>query len=190
MRAAIHKQTYTDGQAYRYRILDEAGHVCYLAEPTGLWRPSPTRLIELFDPNHNRIGRLQPPAVVRWWRENRYTLFFGEEVKTPSAVIREQLRLVDMLLLRLPRYEIQLEGRSYVVRGSRYGRQFYEIFHLPGGDKKQADEEGNPGEVRVGQIQRSTVGPSYIIETDDARLSQALFALVALVVLIDVESDY
>ena len=43
MRSAIHKQTYADGRAYRYHILDETGALRTIAEPTGLLLPTPTR---------------------------------------------------------------------------------------------------------------------------------------------------
>jgi hypothetical protein len=69
VRTTIHKQTYTGGRAYRYRVVDEAGRLCCLAEPTGLLLPSPTRLVEFFDSDHGRVGRLQPPQVARWRRE-------------------------------------------------------------------------------------------------------------------------
>ena len=42
-------------------------------------------------------------------------------------------------------------------------------------------------EVKVGQIQRPTAGPSYIVESDAAPLRQAPLALAALVILIDME---
>ena len=193
MRTAIHKQTYTDGRAYRYHISDEDGCLRYLAEPAGLLLPSPIRLVEFFDPDHNLVGRLQPPDGAWWRREKRYEIFVGgetcEETEEPYAVVRERLRLVDMLLLRLPRYEVQLAGDCYVIRGSRYGRRFYEILRPRGGGKEQV-EEREPGEMKVGQIQRPAVGPSYIVETDDALLSKALLVLAALVVLIDVELFY
>ena len=119
MSYAIHKQTYADGRAYRYDILDEMGHVHYVAKPTGLWRPLPTRLIEFFDPDHNLAGRLQPPEVAPWRRATRYEVFVGQESAEPYAVIQEQLRLVDILLLRMPRYEVQLGTYHYIVQGSR-----------------------------------------------------------------------
>ena len=189
MRTAIHKQTYTDGRAYRYHISDEDGRLRCLAEPAGLLLPSPIRLVEFFDPDHNLVGRLQPPDGAWWWREKRYEIFVGGERGEPYAVVRERLRLVDVLLLRLPRYEVQLAGDCYVIRGSRYGRRFYEILRPRGGGKEQV-EEREPEEMKVGQIQRPAVGPSYIVETDDTLLSQALLVLAALVVLIDVELFY
>jgi len=204
MNYAIHKRTYADGQAYRYHISDEAGHLCYIAEPTGRLLPSPTRLVEFFDPDHNRTGRLQPPVVAPWRRGKRYEVFTyseGEETKEPHAVIQERWRLVDILLLRLPRYEVQLGDYCYLVRGSRYGERFYEIFHLRGeegidegtGKDEEIGKIGENGEehelkeVKVGQIQRSTAGPSYIVEADAAPLRQAPLVLAALAILIDME---
>jgi len=203
VRTTIHKHTYADGRAYRYRFLDEAGRLCCLAEPTGLLLPSPTRLVEFFDVDHNRTGRLQPPQVSRWRRQKHYAVFVGEETEEPYAVIRERWRLVDMLLLRLPRYDVQLGGDGYVVRGSRYGECFYEIFRSCSGEveKGRAGEEtrrdtetgaeGDTGpkfrDIKVGQIECPTTGPSYVVQTDAAPLRRSLVVLAALVVLIDLE---
>jgi hypothetical protein len=211
VRAAIHKQTYSGGQAYRYRVLDETGQLCCVAEPTGLQLPTPTRLVEFFDSEHELVGRLQPTDVASWRRVKRYELFVGGGAEELCAVIREWSRLVDVLLLRLPRYEVQLGRTLYVVRGSRYGERFYEIFRAREGGAEEVDEgqvddvqvdEGveqgeeaeaagrrasRPRETRVGQIQRPAAGPSYIVETGAAPLCQALIALAALVILIDLE---
>jgi hypothetical protein len=206
VRAAIYKQTYSGGRAYRYRVLDEAGQLCCVAEPTGLQLPTPTRLVEFFDSEHELVGRLQPTDVALWRRVKRYELFVGGGSEEPCAVIREWSRLVDVLLLRLPRYEVQLGRTLYVVRGSRYGERFYEIFRAREGGAEEVDEgqvdEGveqgeeaeaagrrasKPREARVGQIQRPTAGPSYVVETDVAPLRQVLIALAALVILIDLE---
>ena len=203
MRTTIHKQTYTGGRAYRYRVVDEAGRLCYLAEPVGLLLSSPTRLVEFFAPDRSRVGRLQPPQVARWRREKHYTVFVGRATEEPHAVIRERWRLVDMLLLRLPRYDVQLGGDGYVVRGSRYGERFYEIFRSCSGEVEQGrageeirryvetEAQGEAGprsrEMKVGQIERPTTGSSYIVQTDAAPLRQALLVLAAVVVLIDLE---
>ncbi|MFQ6100042.1 MAG: hypothetical protein ACE5OS_02250 [Anaerolineae bacterium] len=211
MSYTIHKLTYADGRAYRYHISDEAGNLRYVAERTGMLLPSPTRLVEFFDPDHNPSGRLQPPEVAPWLRGKRYEVFVnkgGEEAEEPYAVIKETWRLVDILLLRLPRYEVQLGEHCYIVRGSRYGEHFYEIFRpceeeegideervdekMEQGEDEQAEagegeEEPEPKEMKVGQIQRPTVGPSYTVESDAAPLRQALLVLAALVILIDME---
>jgi hypothetical protein len=217
MRTAIYKQTYSDGRAYRYHVLDEAGDLRYVAEPTGLLLPSPKHLVDFFDPDRKLVGRLQPSDVARWPRGKRYELFVDQEVEEPCAVIREWLRLVDMLLLRLPRYEVQLGPRCYVGQGSRYGDRFYEILRLHEGGEEEAGREEidgaelddervgeKPGQgmetcpegkpkprpdegVKVGQIMRPTAGPSYVVDTDAAPLHQAPLVLVALVILIDME---
>ena len=224
MSYTIHKQTYTDGRAYRYHISDEAGHLCYVAERAGLLLPSPTRLVKFFDSDHNPVGHLQPPDIAPWRRGKRYEVFVyseGEEAEDPHAVIRERWRLVDALLLSLPRYEVQLGETCYVVRGSRYGEHFYEIFRPCGeeevegvkgveedwaddeveganeervndevgkdGETGEDEEEYKPKEIKVGQIQRPTAGPSYVVESDAAPLRQAPLVLAALVILIDIE---
>lgn len=199
MSITIHKQTYSGGRAYRYRILDEAGQLCCVGEPTGLLLPTPTRLVEFFDLNHDRVGRLQPSSVASWRRARCYEVL-REGVEEPYAVIRECLRLADLLLLRLPRYEVRLGRTCFGARGSRYGDRFYEIFLLRRGEGKvdeqlrQGAKTGASGkrasghrEVKVGQIERPTSGPSYVVETDAAPLRQALTVLAALVILIDMD---
>ncbi len=200
MNYAIHKQTYANRQAYRYRILDEAGHLCYVAEPAGLMRPSPTRLVEFLDPAHGPVGRIKPSDVAAWRRGERYEVFAGGETEKSQAVILDRWRLVDILLLRLPLYIVQLGRYGYVARGSRHGRHFYELF---GGretaDRRQGSAGGGiedagvvegeipAGDVKVGQISRPVSGPSYVVETDATPLRQAPLVLAALVILIDID---
>jgi len=201
----IHKQTYSGGQAYRYTVSDEAGGVRYVAEPAGLLLPRPTRLVEFFDSNQRRVGRLQPVEVAPWQYPKRYDLFAGEEAEEPHAVIYESMRLVDVLLLRLPRYELQLGQHRYVALGSRYGECVYQIFRAPAEEAGKAGEEragpevgeiepaGPAGktvfltETSVGRIHCPKAGPSYVVETDAAPLRQALTVVAALVILIDLE---
>jgi hypothetical protein len=207
MSYAIQKQTYADGQAYRYHISDKTGRLRYVAEPTGYLLPSPTRLVEFFDPDHNRVGRIQPPDSAPWRRAERYEVFTGGETEKPRAIILERWRLVDILLLRLPRYVMQLGKYNYVVRGSRYGGRFYQIFRPRRREEVEAEdepeeridaesnrshteeseEEPQASEVEVGQIERPVAGPSYLVETEAAPLRQAPMVLAALVILIDME---
>jgi hypothetical protein len=198
----IRKQTYSGQRAYRYHISDESGKVCYVAEPTGLLLPNPTRLIEFFDCDHRPVGCLKPLDVSLWRGEKRYGLFVDEGGEEPYAVIQERARLVDVLLLRLPRYEVQLGEYRYVARGSRYGLCCYEIFFPQGegtddvgegsADAGQGAEPGGqraprPDEMKVGRISCPKAGPSYVVEIDAAPLCQALIVLAALVILIDLE---
>jgi hypothetical protein len=141
----IHKLTYSDGRAYRYHIYDEAENLRYVAERTGMQLPSPTRLVEFFDPEENPSGRLQPPDIAPWLRGTRYEIFAGEEAEEPYAVVQERWGLVDILLLRLPRYDVRFGKHRYVVRGSRYGAHFYDIYR-PHQDE-QDEEEGQEPEV-------------------------------------------
>lgn len=209
MKSAVRKQTYADGRAYRYHILDETGTLQFIAEPTGLLQPTPTRLVEFLDPEHHLVGRLRPPAVPPWRRETRYEVCIGES-EEPSAVIQEQWRLVDMLLLRPPPYHVQVGEQHYVARGSRYGETCYEIFLMgeegvdeegvgeEGVDQEGVDQEGvdeAQGRARrrkVGHIQRPAAGPNYIVETIAAPLLEdadnlICIVLVALVILVDME---
>jgi hypothetical protein len=197
---AIDKMTYSDGRAYRYNILDEDGELLYVGERTGIFLPTPSALVDFFDADHNPAGRLQPPDAVPWRRAVRFEVFVGEEQVEPYVLIRERWRLVDILLLRLPRYEIELGRRRYTAQGSRYGRQFYEILRARGeGERIEQEigegEEETPahgggartGEVKVGQIQRQAVGPSYFVETIVAPLRQVPLVTASLVILIDLE---
>jgi len=197
----IHKLTYSDGRASRYHISDAAGHLCYVAEHASMLRSSRTRLVEFFDPDQNPVGRLQPPDVPPWCRPTHYEVFVGAEVQEPRAAIQERWRLVDILLLRMPRYELQLGKHLYAARGSRYGAHFFEIFRPRSEkdlDKERTDiadteepeaqgESHELAEIKVGEIRRPTAGPSYVIETDAAPLRQAPLVLAALAILIDME---
>jgi hypothetical protein len=132
MSYGIYKQTYADSRAYRYQIVSEGDQVCYLAEPTGLLLPNPTRLVTLFDADHAPIGRIEPSVSPRWRRGGEYVLLL-EEREEPLVVVEECWGLVDLILLRLPRYVLHLWERTYVARGSRYGERLYEIFLPPEG---------------------------------------------------------
>ena len=203
MSYVIQKQTYADGQAYRYHVLDENGRLRYVAEPTGRMLPSPTRLVEFFDPDHKRVGRVQPADVAPWRRAEQYEIFIGQETESPRATIMERWRLVDILLLRLPRYVVHLGKYRYVARGSRYGGRFYQIFRLcereegetdeeepsesDGGGTEEGEEEAQASEIEVGQIERPVAGPSYLVETDAAPLRQTPMVLAALIILMDME---
>jgi hypothetical protein len=147
----VHKLTYSDGRAYRYHVSDDADNVRYVAERTGMQLPSPTRLVEFFDPEHNPSGRLQPPATVPWLRGTRYEIFVGEETEEPYAVIQERWGLVDILLLRLPHYEIEFGKHRYIVRGSRYGARLYGIFRPPEKEEEETDAGKEELEIKAAE---------------------------------------
>jgi hypothetical protein len=127
----IHKQTYADGRAYRYLISDGDRQLLYVAKRTGLLLPGQTRLTEFFDIQENPVGRLQPPEVAPWLRAKDYDVYIGEEADEPFAVIHERWRLVDILLLRMPRYEVHIGEHHYIAEGNRYDTEhFYGIFVL------------------------------------------------------------
>ncbi len=175
----IHKMTFSEGRAYRYHIADRDGNPLYVAEPTGLLLPSPRRLIEFFDPDHQPAARLEPPETAPWLRATHYDLFIGE-AEEPEAVIREQWRLVDILLLRLPRYTVQLGEHRYVAMGSRYGEHFYEIFLAPEEPEEEAEQVEPPsylvdGDAEAGQVYSPPVVPGE--ETEGAGASEESVAL-------------
>jgi hypothetical protein len=127
----VHKLTYADGRAYRYLISDSGRQLCYVAKRTGLLLPGQTRLTEFFDIEDNLVGRLQPPEVAPWLRAKDYEVYVGEEAEEPFAVICERWRMVDILLLRMPRYEVHIGDHHYIAKGNRYdANHFYEIFVL------------------------------------------------------------
>jgi hypothetical protein len=153
----IHKLTYADGRAYRYLISDRNRNLCYVAKWTGQLLPAQTRLVEFFDTEENRVARLQPPDVAPWMRAKDYLIYIGEEEEEeerkegeegeevepePFAVIHESWRLVDVLLLRMPRYEVHFGEHHYLAEGNRYGTgHFYGIFLL------EEEEEEPPEEI-------------------------------------------
>jgi hypothetical protein len=149
----IHKQTYADGRAYRYLISDGGRQLLYVAKRTGLLLPGQTRLTEFFDAEENPVGRLQPPDVAPWLRAKDYDVYIGEE-EEPFAVIHEHWRLVDILLLRMPRYEVHIGERHYIAEGSRYDTDhFYGIFVL--------EEEEEP------PVEEVEAAPDFVLEAEE-----------------------
>jgi hypothetical protein len=164
----IHKLTYADGRAYRYLISDRNRNLCYVAKWTGQLLPAQTRLVEFFDTEENRVARLQPPDVAPWMRAKDYLVYVGEEEEEeerkegeegeevepePFAVIHESWRLVDVLLLRMPRYEVHFGEHHYLAEGNRYGAgHFYGIFLL-----EEEGEEPPEEEVEV---------PDFVLEAE------------------------
>jgi hypothetical protein len=140
MNYEIHKSTYAEGLAYRYRITDEAGTTQYEAEPTGLSLPTPSRLTAFTDADSNPIGRLEPSSSSIWSWVKEFSLLLGED-EEPRARIQEKWSLVDRILLRLPCYKIWVGERFYVARGTRHGELFYEIFFPPVEPKVEEPEE-------------------------------------------------
>ena len=207
MSYAIHKETYGGQEAYRYQIIDEAGQVRYIAEPTGLTLLMPTRLVTFFDTDHNPVGQLDPPASspLRWG--GTFTLRVGEQ-ESPSAIIEEQWSLVDAILLRLPHYVLHVGREAYLALGQRYGERLYEFYPAPkeeipslDAETLQALEDGtldgdamqdaleevdrtNLGDP-IGSIARPASGASYVVDVTTAALRQAPLVLAALVIVLD-----
>lgn len=140
---AIHKLTYADGRAYGYVISDDAQEIRFVGKRTGLNLPAQTRLIEFFDIENKLVGRLQPPDVAPWLRARRYEVYVSEEAEEPHAVIREHWRLVDILLLRLPRYDVQIGENHFVAQGSRYSDDLYGLFLSTEEAREEAEKEEN-----------------------------------------------
>ncbi len=204
----VYKESFSEHQVYRYRITDEADRMLYLAEPTGLFLPHPTRQITLLGPDREPVGRLEPPDPSRWpWGGEYRIILEGQEM--PLAVVAEQWELVDMLLLRLPRYLFHWEGASYIARGSRFGERFYEIFlRAPEAEGEAQSAVADTGEVDVaeldlarleevaekevqkwgepvGAIQRPPRGPHYQAEVWSSPLQEAALLLGVLIILAD-----
>ncbi len=165
----IDKLTYSEGRAYRYHISDQDGNLLYVAEPTGLLFPSPKRLIEFFDPDHNLVARLQPPDIPPWLRATRYELLTAAEAEESIAVIRERWRLVDILLLRLPYYEVETGAKRYIAKGSRYGENLYEVFVAP----EEEPEESAPPPPNEQEIERLLNPPSVPDEAIEESTGEA-----------------
>jgi len=149
----VHKQTYADGRAYRYLISGGDRQLRYVAKRTGLLLPGQTRLTEFFDTEERPVGRLQPPEVAPWVRAKNYEVYIGEEAEEPFAVIRERWQLVDVLLLRMPRYEVHVGEHHYIAEGNRYDPEhFYGIFLL--------EEEAGP------PVEEVEAAPDFVLETE------------------------
>jgi len=203
----VYKETFSERQAYRYRVTDEADQTLCLAEPTGLFLPNPTREITLWGPNREPLGRVEPPGPSHWPWGGEYRVIL-EDRENPLAVVTEQWELVDLLLLRLPRYLFQWEGSPYIARGNRFGEQFYEIFLCTPETGEEAEAVTGTGTVRladldvaalekaaerekhrwgepVGAIRRPSRGPHYEAEVWASPLRDASLLLAVLVVLAD-----
>jgi hypothetical protein len=202
----VHKETFSERQTYRYRVTTEADRTLCLAEPTGLFLPNPTREITLWGPNREPLGRVTPPDLSRWPWGGEYTVVLADR-ETP-LVVTEQWELVDMLLLRMPRYSFQWEGTPYIAVGNRFGEQFYEIFlYIPeigeefGAEasigtvsladldvaelERAAEREKHRWGEPVGAIWRPSRGPHYQAEVWASPLQDASLLLAVLVVLAD-----
>lgn len=175
MSLGVYRETYSENQVYRYRITDEADQVQYLAEPTGATLPNPTRLVTLFDADHVAVGRLEPSPVSPWRLCGEYTLVL-EGREEPLAVIEERWNLVDLILLRLPRYVLHLEGSSYVARGSRYRERLYEIF--PYSPEEEQESLGRALESLEEALVESGQVEAQAEEREEAQLRRALEEVV------------
>jgi hypothetical protein len=155
----VHKQTYADGRAYCYLISGGDRQLRYVAKRTGLLLPGQTRLTEFFDTEERSVGRLQPPKVAPWVRAKNYEVYIGEEAEEPFAVIRERWRLVDVLLLRMPRYEVHVGEHHYIAEGNRYDPDhFYGIFLL-------GEEEEQP-------VEELEAAPDFVLEAEGEKVAE------------------
>lgn len=204
----VYKETFSERQVYRYRITDEADRLVYLVEPTGLFLPNPTWQITLLGADGLPIGRVEPPDPARWPWGGEYTVAL--EGQASPLVIQEQWELVDLILLRLPRYRFGWGGATYIARGNRFGEIFYSIFPctpefgeaLPEGAPAEsalcdvadldlarweavAEEETRRWGEPVGAIRRPSRGPHYQAEAWAPSLQDASLVLAVLVVLAD-----
>lgn len=202
----VYKETFSERQVYRYRITGEDDRPLYRVEPAGLFLSHPTRQVTLLDADGLPIGRIEPPEASRWPWGGDYTVTLeGRDI--PLVVITEQWELVDLLLLRLPRYLFRWDESPYIARGNRFGERFYEIFPyqpdagevIPvntGGDILPEDldparlQEMAGQEVRrwgepVGAIWRPLRGPHYLADAWGPPLQGATLLLTVLAVLAD-----
>ena len=167
----IRKLTFSPDQPYRYEIMNESGETILTAERDSPWLPNPTRRVTFRDPSGEVVATVEPPEVLAPWREQViYGLCFpGEE--SPRYTVEETFPLVDRVLLRVPHYHMAWGDKAYVVRGSRYGLHFYELF----------DENDD----LIGEIVRPLSGPNYSIACQAPALTQAPLILAMLVIIID-----
>lgn len=183
----VHKLTFSEGRAYRYRVTDDTGQLQHVAEPTGLSLPEPTQQITLLDPDGAPLARLEPEQASPWrWTRVHTLVLEGEQ--QGGMRIDERWTLVDRILLRLPTYTLRIGQHEYVARGHRYGEVFYEIHEAQPsppaeGTPGDADQQVPPG--KVGEIRRRETGPQYAVQIKPSRLQEAPLLLSALVILAD-----
>jgi hypothetical protein len=171
MSFGIRKLTFSPSQPYRYEIMGELGELIFTAERDSPWLPNPTRRVTFRNPAGDLVATVEPPELLAPWREQViYGLRFpGDE--QPRYSIEESFPTVDRVLLRVPNYHMAWGNSAYVVRGSRYGLHFYELF----------DENDD----LIGEITRPLSGPSYNVESQSPALSQSPLILATLAIIID-----
>ena len=179
MIAHLHRDAFSEVYTYRYRLTDPDGNL--LLEVTwpalGVSERPATLFFNAAD--GQRLARLDWEER-GWWLGDRFHLFL-EGQKDALAVVDEHWRIVDRILLHLPRYRVTLaNGNCLKVQGSRYSRSFYEIFVLPA-----HDETGEETGTWLAEITHPPAGPTYILRTESPLLTATPLLLVAIVAIVD-----
>lgn len=175
----LYRDAFSEVYTYRYRLTDPTGNLELTASWPGL--PAADRPEEVFlsDAQGQQLARLRWEDR-SWWYGDRFWLFDASAAEAPTAVIEEQWRIVDRLLLRLPGYKLTLnDGAAFIARGSRYSQQLYELFTLT------TDNEDPGGEAHVGEVVHPTSGPTYILQAEHPHLETHPVLLATLGVILD-----
>ncbi|MCD6344353.1 MAG: hypothetical protein J7M17_01935 [Anaerolineae bacterium] len=180
MIAHLHRDAFSEVYTYRYRLTDPGGNL--LLEVTwpalGVSERPATLFFNAAD--GQRLAHLDWEDR-GWWLSDRFQLFL-EGQKNPLAVVEEHWRIVDRILLHLPRYYVNLaDGNRLEVQGNRYSQRFYEIFVLPAQSELEEEETG----VWLGEIIHPPAGPTYILRTESPLLTTIPLLLVAIVTIVD-----
>ncbi|HOV47767.1 MAG TPA: hypothetical protein PLM06_03935 [Anaerolineae bacterium] len=176
----LYRDAFSEVYTYRYRLADETGAVQLIASWPGLPVADRPEEVLFHTATGDYLARLRWEDR-SWWHGDRFWLSRAAE-EPPFAMIEEQWRLVDRLLLRLPGYRLTLEedGVAFSARGSRYSQQLYEIFALP-----TAASQDDAAEQRIGAVRHPASGPTYIMEVEHPRLEADLSLIAALGVILD-----
>lgn len=174
----LYRDAFSEVYTYRYRVTDAEGNLQLTVTWPGL--PIADRPGELFfdAADGQRLARMLWEDR-SWWFGDRFQLF-GAARESAFAVVEEQWRIVDRLLLRLPGYRLTLEdGAQFAARGSRYGQQLYELFALPSMEGEVEDD------LRVGEVLHPSSGPTYVLRAEHPQLESSPVLLAALGVILD-----
>ncbi len=179
----LYRDAFSEVYTYRYRLTDETG----AAQMNVTWPGLPLKErpeTVFFDSadGQQRLARMLWEDRT-WWYGDRFSLFRAQE-EFFFAVVEEQWRIVDRLLLRLPGYRLTLDdGLAFIARGSRYSQQLYEIFTLPTTENSAGVDADS--ELQAGEVLHPTSGPTYVLRTENPRLESDPILLAALGVILD-----
>ena len=171
----LYRDAFSEVYTYRYRVTDTLGNLQLVITWHGL--PIADQPDEVFfdDAEGGRLARMTWEDR-SWWYGDLFRLYQAAQ-DTPFAIVEEQWRIVDRLLLRLPGYRLALAGAQFAARGSRYSQHLYELFALPAA--------GGEDEVCIGEVSHPTSGPTYVLRAEHPHLESDPLLLASIGVILD-----